>query len=1373
VGDTLDTIPTDSSLTGDSSKSLANDIGTSLSISSVSPTSAGGGSVTLSADHSQFTYTPADDFSGVDTFAYTVTDPTGGTSTATETVTVTPIAKNDAVAAIALNTPVTIQPDALTGNDRGSNLTITGVSNATRGSAVLNADQSVTFTPTTGKAGTASFQYTVSDGTSQSTATVIVPVNPAAGDYTETVNSGDTLSVTADDGVLSKDADRAGETASDASTPHHGTVTLNSDGSFTYVPATTYSGPDSFTYTVTDDSSGSPTTSTGKVTITVKPQAQADDLGQMDAGASKTLQATDLTGNDHGAHLSIVSVGTIAAGTAVGGDAVLNGDGTVTFTPAADFSGPASFQYTITDGSFPSTATATVLVKPVAVDDTLASTTSDAPITFDASALLGNDSGYRLALTGVGDPALGDVTLSADGKSFTYTPQAGFSGTYRFSYTAEDGSSLHQPVGAIATITVKPTAGSLQITAPSGVADSVDAAHGLLSKSSGADGTGLAVALDPNVAPAGGTVVLGDDGAFVYTPDATFSGTDTFGYVVTDGSGQKSTGIVTVTVLPKANADTVAASAARTTSIASAALLTNDAGSGLHVTGVTQPADGTLVDNGDGTYTYTPSGTFSGSDSFTYTVTDAHGTPSTATVTLTVPVAATDDAGSVLAGQTLAVDKAHGVLSNDHGSTLRATVLSQPSHGDLTLNADGSYTYTPDAGYSGPDSFTYTATDVHGDTDTATVKLSVLPAAKSTATTDPAGSPLHLDAPGVLAGALGDRPTVTTVDGTGTPGTPVTTPAGNTVTIASDGTVDFTPAPGYSGTDTITYQVTDHSGLSSTGTIVIAVTPRALGDSFSTPAGTPLPISTLQLTRNDLGTGLQITGVDPALSGTTATLAHGTLVKQPDGSYIYTPNAGFSGTDTFDYTVTDSSHQTATATATIVVGDRAADYAETAASGSATTVAASPTTGLLSHSSGSDLTIAVGRNVAHGTLVVNRDGSYTYTPNRTFSGVDSFTYSVTDPSGQVSTGIVTFTVAPLAVADSATIPSGSTLTRDVKHGVLSNDNGTLLRVTATGTPTAVGTTTATGLVTISGSGALVYTPPAGFSGSVTIPYTVEDENSQSADAVVTIHVTPVAADDAQQTIAGHRLRVGASKGLLADDSGSSLVAALKTAPRHGTVTVSPDGSYTYTPAKGFAGTDTFTYTATDSSGQVTTAVATITVLKAAAATNDHATGTPGKPVQLAPLGNDHPTAGANFDPSTVQLIDPATGAASSTVRIPGKGVFTVADGDVTFTPLAHFAGTATIDYQVSDSDDVLVRALITVVYPSAAAAAAPAAGPGDPTAAPVAGGSGTAPGALAFTGSQGVGGMVLIGLGGLLMGLVLVLMRRFRRPAPGPRRTGM
>ncbi len=134
--------------------------------------------------------------------------------------------------------------------------------------------------------------------------------------------------------------------------------------------------------------------------------------------------------------------------------------------------------------------------------------------------------------------------------------------------------------------------------------------------------------------------------------------------------------------------------------------------------------------NADGSFTYTPDADYHGPDSFTYTLTDADGDVSTATALLTVnpiddlPVAVDDtfltDEDSALTGQTLAPND---TPSGDGGNTW--ALATGPSHGSVVVNADGSFTYTPDADYHGPDSFTYTLTDADGDVSTATITITV------------------------------------------------------------------------------------------------------------------------------------------------------------------------------------------------------------------------------------------------------------------------------------------------------------------------------------------------------------------------------------------------------------------------------------------------------------------------------------------------------------------------------------------------------------------------------------------------------------------------------------------------------------------------
>ena len=147
---------------------------------------------------------------------------------------------------------------------------------------------------------------------------------------------------------------------------------------------------------------------------------------------------------------------------------------------------------------------------------------------------------------------------------------------------------------------------------------------------------------------------------------------------------------------------------------------------------------GTL--NANGSFTYTPVGDYNGQDSFTYRASDGLLNSNTATVNLTVnpvndaPVAVVDAYSTDEEHQALNVPAATGVLANDsdtEGTALTAAVVTGPAHGDLTLNANGSFTYTPAPDYNGPDSFTYMAGDGLLDSNTVAVNLTVDPCRQS------------------------------------------------------------------------------------------------------------------------------------------------------------------------------------------------------------------------------------------------------------------------------------------------------------------------------------------------------------------------------------------------------------------------------------------------------------------------------------------------------------------------------------------------------------------------------------------------------------------------------------------------------------------
>ncbi|MBF4605202.1 Ig-like domain-containing protein [Curtobacterium sp. VKM Ac-2884] len=1310
---------------------LANDHGTGLTVTG--NTKPAHGDLTVGKDGS-YSYTPTAGYSGPDSFTYTAKDGDGAPISGTVTITVLPTAVADTITATAGTTAPGTAPGLLA-NDLGSDLTVTGSTKPSHGDVVVAKDGSSTYTPATGYSGPDSFTYTVTDGNGKSdTVTVTVNVAPLAKDDTVRVAAGTTYTAdTRATGVLGNDLG-TGLTVSSNTKPAHGELTLDkATGATTYTPADGFSGTDSFRYTATD-TAGAPTTAT--VTITVNPTI-ANDSTTTSAGTPVNV---DVQHNDRGTDL----VTTIVTGPA-NGTAVVAEDGTVDYTPTGDFSGTDSFTYTVTDGDKVTTspATVTVTVKPVANGDTV-STKSGETLTIAPETLTGNDTGTKLTVTDAAavpdadGTTHGDVTIDPATGVITYTPKPGFSGTDTVTYTVRDDSG--QTTTGTITVVVGPMATLDTATATAGTTLTVggdgDDRTGVLAND---EGTKLTATVD--LEPANGDLELAEDGSYTYTPKDGFSGTDTFTYTAKDPSGGTATGVVTITVEPGTEPDEITVKAGGSKTVTSADLTGNDHGTGLSVLDILvgkSGTNGTAVRNDDGTVTYTPKPGFSGTDEFTYTVTDRNGLTNTGTVSVRVtPVTAGGSTTADADGSTtVPADK--GVLEGATGTDLHVTDNTDPSHGDVVVEKDGGYTYTPKPGYSGPDSFDYTVTDGAGGTTTGTVTIVVAPKAVADTATTTASTLVDVV---VTGNDSGTKLSVTAVTKPGHGEAAITGGGGGGgggASTGTTGTVTYTPADGFSGTDTFTYTVTDPTGGTATATVTVTVEPVAVADAVHTTAGTALAIAGTTLTANDHGTTLTVTGHGDA--------AHGDVTKGTEpGSLVYLPKKGFSGTDTFTYTVTDGSGQTATATVTVLVGTMATpDTGRTATNG---TVTATVGTGVLSDDEGTDLWAKTDRKPAHGTVVLAKDGSYVYTPEHDWSGIDTFTYTAVDRDGNTATGLVTITVTPTATNDKAATKAGKPVTV-AGPGVLGNDHGSDLTVVTSGTAEH-------GTVSIAADGTFVYTPAKGFSGTDTVTYRAQDGSGQQVDATVTVTVGIDATKDAGRTVAGTPIARDTAHGLLANDQGTRLTAALDRRPAHGTVTVQPTGAYVYTPAAGFTGTDTFTYTVTDASGQTTTATATMTVVAAAVAKDDSATGTVGHQVTIDPLDNDSASGGATFEAGTLHLIDPETGKQSDRVVVSHEGTWTVRDGKVVFTPAKGHTGTTFIGYTLTDSNGQTVTATITVTYPTGIAAAVHTA-------------------ELAFTGATGLVGLGLAAIALLLAGVLLVTRRRIAAgiaAAPGIRRS--
>lgn len=668
----------------------------------------------------------------------------------------------------------------------GDALSVAGFTPPARGTLALNPDGSFTYTPDANYNGPDSFTYTVSDGkggTATATVTLTVaPVNdpPVANDdrYSTAINLiilSTPLSVGVP-GVLGNDTDVDGDTirAELVSGPANGTLTFNSDGSFTYTALLNFSGTDSFTYRAFD---GSAYSAPATVYINVSSPNQAPTAtGDSYATAEDiplAVAAPGVLSNDNdpdGDTLAAV----LDSGTTYG-TLTFRSDGRFTYTPFANYNGPDSFTYHATDGSLDSGAvTVSLTVSPVndppAANDDPATTAEDNSVTISVLANDTDAEGDPLTVTAVGPALYGTVTTN--GTTVTYTPFPNYNGPDSFTYTVSDGR------GGTATATVRPTVTPVN-DAPVASNDSYFTnlntplsvpPIGVIANDTDVDGDPLSAVLVRG--PSNGTLAFNSDGSFTYTPGPGFTGTDSFTYFVTDGQAFSAAATVSVAVLPPngrpvaSNDDSYAVSAGSVLVVPAAGVLANDTGSGigtLRASLVNGPSYGTLTLNANGSFTYTPAVVFSVTDSFNYKATDGSGTTGTAHVVITVQgvnvaPTATADSYTTARDTTLAVPPS-GTLANDadaNGDVLNAVLVSGTQHGTLQLNPDGSFVYTPDPGFEGTDSFTYQAVDPFGATSgTVTVTLTVTAPAPPPPSSPPAPSPPPVPGPGSGTGTGG------------------------------------------------------------------------------------------------------------------------------------------------------------------------------------------------------------------------------------------------------------------------------------------------------------------------------------------------------------------------------------------------------------------------------------------------------------------------------------------------------------------------------------------------------------------------------------------------------------------------------------------
>ncbi len=373
------------------------------------------------------------------------------------------------------------------------------------------------------------------------------------------------------------------------------------------------------------------------------------------------------------------------------------------------------------------------------------------------------------------------------------------------------------------------------------------------------------------------------------------------------------------------------------------------------------------------------------------------------------PPSAVDDTVTVAedSGATVVNVLANDTAAPDTGEILTVTAVTQPAVGGTVTLVGGVVRFTPAPNYSGPATFTYTISDGNGGFDTATVTVTVSPvndppsAVDDTVTVaeDSGATVVNVLANDTAAPDTGEILTVTAV----------TQPAvGGTVTLVG-GVVRFTPAPNYSGPATFTYTISDGNGGFDTATVTVTVSPVddqpvAMPDTATVAEDGEVTTAVLA---NDTGLG-----DGPVMVTVAVQPANGTVVVAPDGSITYTPDPDFTGVDTYSYTVTDADGDSATTTVTVTVTP-VNDPPIAADDLASTDPGASVVIAVLANDmdiDGGPLMVTTTTMPSSGTVVINPDGTITYTAAAGFVGVDTFTYTISDGNGGFDTATVTVTV---------------------------------------------------------------------------------------------------------------------------------------------------------------------------------------------------------------------------------------------------------------------------------------------------------------------------------------------------------------------------
>jgi ELWxxDGT repeat protein/VCBS repeat-containing protein len=592
----------------------------------------------------------------------------------------------------------------------------------------------------------------------------------------------------------------------------------------------------------------------------------------------------------------------------------------------------------------------------------------------------------------------------------------------------------------------------------------------------------------------------------------------------------------------------------------------------------------------DGSFSYKPQPDFHGTDSFLYTAIAGDDISNIAKVTITVrptndaPVG-TADVYETPEDTELNVDAASGVLTNDQdieGDSLTAVLLTKPAHGSLQFNEDGSFRYTPAADFFGDDSFAYAARDGVDRSDTIVVSLTVAPV-NDAPIAEPDAYSVNED--GVLTVTFSDSllDNDSDVDGDSITSRLGSPPSHGKLSPQADGTFVYEPEADFVGSDSFTYIASDGTLDSMPATVTLTVNavadpPQAIDDSFEVFNDQTIhqfAVLVNDSTEPDGQQTLQLVSVTQGSAGE---------VSIVEGEIQYTLSAGYVGTDTFTYMIEDADGLTDTGTVMVEVIDASVNslagnvYVDINDNGThdAEELGVPGVLITLTGTTNADETITR-------TVLTLNDGRYRFNdlPAGTYQLMKSPAHAM--QGGSVATTVPGATVGGDQISE-IVLAAGQVLGgNDFAELHLKPEYLSIAWFFASSTPQssmfremiAIGEEHA-------GNNSLA-----------------EEIRNVDQDAVLVENHAPLGTADDYQTDANEPLSATIASGVLANDVDSDddpLMAVLIESPDHGTVTLRPNGSFSYAPDGDFTGDDSFTYQVVDGFSQSSPVTAKLQVL---------------------------------------------------------------------------------------------------------------------------------------------------------------------------------